>query len=149
MRLSVLSAPSGGRTQHGTDSSLYKVDSSEPVFVHMVSAPVRCAVLCSQPQYGYTARHHSQALTDPSGAAEPYHPSWGNFGPDSRGECGAVAARRFHMPNRYKDRRNNAPFWYSFDYGNVHFTVISTEHALTPGSRQYEWLAEELSQVDR
>lgn len=86
--------------------------------------------------------------SDPSGVAEPYQPSWGNFGPDSRGECGVVMARRFHMPS-YRNRRDNAPFWYSFDYGSVHFTVISTEHSLVPGSRQYDWLEAELAAVDR
>lgn len=30
----------------------------------------------------------------------------------------------------------NPPFWYSFEYGSVHFTVISTEHDLTRGSDQ-------------
>ncbi len=34
--------------------------------------------------------------------------------------------------------RDNAPFWYSYDYGSVHFTVISTEHSLEHGSPQYE-----------
>ena len=33
--------------------------------------------------------------------------------------------------------RANAPFWYSYDYGSVHFTVISTEHSLERGSPQY------------
>ena len=91
---------------------------------------MRRAVYALRLQYGYTARRGSSAavFTDPSGAPGPYHPSWGNFGPDSQGECGAVTARRFHMPN-YKGRRDNAPFWYGFDYGSVHFTVISTEHA--------------------
>ena len=26
--------------------------------------------------------------------------------------------------------------WYGFDFGPVHFTVISTEHDFTPGSKQ-------------
>lgn len=100
-------------------------------------------------QYGYTAkRGSSSALTDPSGAAEPYQPSWGNYGPDSRGECGVPTARRFHMPNS-RNRRDNAPFWYGFDYGSVHFTMLSTEHSLVPGSRQYSWLEQELEGVDR
>ena len=34
-------------------------------------------------------------------------------------------------------RHENAPFWYSFDYGSVHFVMISTEHDVTPGSHQY------------
>lgn len=100
-------------------------------------------------EQGYNARKGSfAALTDPSGATEPYRPSWGNYGPDSRGECGVIAARRFHMPD-YKGRRDNAPFWYGFDYGSVHFTTISTEHSLVPGSRQYKWLEAELAAVDR
>lgn len=45
--------------------------------------------------------------------------------------------------------RPNAPFWYSFDYGSVHFTVISTENSVEPGSRQYAWLEADLAAVDR
>ena len=28
------------------------------------------------------------------------------------------------------------PFWFSYDYGSVHFTTLSSEHDLTEGSRQ-------------
>ena len=31
----------------------------------------------------------------------------------------------------------NPPFWYSFDYGSIHFVMLSTEHDVTPGSHQY------------
>ena len=31
----------------------------------------------------------------------------------------------------------NSPFWYSFDYGSIHFVMLSTEHDVTPGSHQY------------
>ena len=44
-------------------------------------------------------------------------------------------AKRFIMPDReaaaWENRGpepSNAPFWYSFEYGAAHFTVISTEH---------------------
>ncbi|KAK9842562.1 hypothetical protein WJX81_006229 [Elliptochloris bilobata] len=43
----------------------------------------------------------------------------------------------------------NPPFWYSFEYGSVHFAVISTEHDLTHGSDQREWLEKDLAGVDR
>lgn len=33
------------------------------------------------------------AAHDLSGATEPYHPPWGNFGEESGGECGAMTAR--------------------------------------------------------
>lgn len=38
---------------------------------------------------------------------------------------------------------------YSFEYGPVHFTVMSTEHEFTAGSQQYQWLAADLGSVDR
>jgi hypothetical protein len=36
----------------------------------------------------------------------------------------------------------NPPFWYSFSHGSVHFVVLSSEHNLAPGSKQYRvsWL---------
>ena len=37
------------------------------------------------------------AERDPTGAG-PYQPPWGNYGADSGGECGAMAAARFLMP---------------------------------------------------
>lgn len=39
--------------------------------------------------------------------------------------------------------------WYSFDYGNVHFTFMSTEHDCTPGSEQHAWIQRDLASVDR
>ena len=39
--------------------------------------------------------------------------------------------------NALPPARPNPPFWYSFSHGSVHFVVISTEHDLRPGSRQY------------
>lgn len=40
-------------------------------------------------------------------------------------------------------------FWYSYDYGLVHTIVISSEHNLAEGSRQYEWLKKDLKEVNR
>ena len=70
-------------------------------------------------------------------------------GNDSGGECGVATARRFIMPGatlsdsadsaaENHGRRENPPFWYSFDYGSVHFVMLSTEHDVTPGSAQYQ-----------
>jgi len=53
-------------------------------------------------------------------STQPFHPYWSNYGDDSQGECGVPFLNRFHMPHN--------SLWYSFDYGNVHFTLISTEH---------------------
>ena len=79
-------------------------------------------------------------------------PVW-PVGNDSGGECGVATARRFIMPGAYLDAAKqeaanhgssiNSPFWYSFDYGSVHFVMLSTEHDVTPGSHQYRvsnWL---------
>lgn len=65
-------------------------------------------------------------------------------GNDSGGECGVAVASRFTMPdakaggtgNSHRAVRSNAPFWYSFEYGAAHFTVISTEHDVRKGSPQ-------------
>ena len=44
--------------------------------------------------------HSSGGGMDPSGAqGDGFHPSWGNFGGDSGGECGVPVFNRFHMPD--------------------------------------------------
>ncbi|KAG2445750.1 hypothetical protein HXX76_000356 [Chlamydomonas incerta] len=44
---------------------------------------------------------------DPSGEA-PYQPDWGNYGPESGGECGSMTAHRFIMPGVELDQRPGA-----------------------------------------
>lgn len=82
---------------------------------------------------------------DPSHAGGVgFHPSWGNYGHDSGGECGVPVFYRFHMPDN-----GNSLWWYSYNYGLAHFTVFSTEHNFTAGSLQYQWLENDLQSVDR
>jgi len=84
---------------------------------------------------------------DPSGVAEYYNPSWGNFNDwhlSSGGECGVPFSRRFHMPDN-----GNGNFWYSYDVGSVHVIAFSTENNLTRGSLQWDWLVNDLAAVDR
>ncbi|GFH07435.1 purple acid phosphatase [Haematococcus lacustris] len=107
--------------------------------------------LASRVPYMVSVGNHEYDFTgstanDLSGVKDSYHPKWGNFGDDSGGECGAMVARRFSMPSHPSF---NSPFWYAFDYGSVHFTMISTEHDISPGSRQYKWLEANLAGVDR
>lgn len=61
-------------------------------------------------------------------------------GNDSGGECGVAVAKRFVMPDGVtaSGPSSNAPFWYGFNYGSVHFTIISTEHDLHKRSPQRE-----------
>ncbi|XP_064404192.1 uncharacterized protein LOC135349586 [Halichondria panicea] len=65
-------------------------------------------------------------------------------GTDSGGECGVPHERRFPMPRPSLDEA-----WYEFDYGPVHFFLMSTEHNFTVGSPQYNYMKARLSMVDR
>lgn len=86
-----------------------------------------------------------KGIRDPSGdKADGFHPSWGNYGHDSGGECGVPVLHRFHMPDN-----GNKIWWYSFKYGAVHFVFMSTEHNFTAGTKQYQWLERDMRSVDR
>eukprot|EP00743_Colponemidia_sp_Colp-15_P003432 GILK01003706.1.p1 GENE.GILK01003706.1~~GILK01003706.1.p1 ORF type:complete len:883 (-),score=159.18 GILK01003706.1:160-2808(-) len=39
--------------------------------------------------------------------------------------------------------------WYSYDWGSIHFTVMSSEHNFFEDSEQYKWVARDLARVDR
>ena len=47
------------------------------------------------------------------------------------------------------DRFFNLFYRYSYDYGLVHYIMMSTEHNFEPGSRQYMWLENDLKKIDR
>eukprot|EP01043_Picozoa_sp_COSAG02_P018861 COSAG02_NODE_893_length_16140_cov_19.677621_1_plen_552_part_00 len=64
---------------------------------------------------------------------------------------------RYRMPPRtpvIASSLNSQPqpgperYYYSFSHRNIRFISISTEHALTPGSAQYQWLETELAAAD-
>jgi hypothetical protein len=65
-------------------------------------------------------------------------------GTDSGGECGVAYESLLPMPTPTKDQP-----WYSFNYGNIHIVLISTEHNFDHGSDQYNWLERDLHAVDR
>eukprot|EP01035_Chromulina_nebulosa_P018126 gene18126-23780_t len=91
--------------------------------------------------------HTSGGENDPSGASgQGYHPSWGNYGSDSYGECGVPLYYRFSAP---QSALSNAIFWYSFSYGPVLVIQMSSEHDFSSGSDQYNWLKLTLQTVDR
>ncbi|GLI58698.1 hypothetical protein VaNZ11_000448, partial [Volvox africanus] len=55
-----------------------------------------------------------------------------------------------HPPHlTYRRNSPNPPFWYSFASGPVHFSMLSSEHDLEPGSTQQSWLESDLVAVDR
>jgi calcineurin-like phosphoesterase family protein/purple acid phosphatase-like protein len=37
--------------------------------------------------------------------------------------------------------------YYSFDYGNAHFTIVDSNQPLRPGTDQYEWIARDLAKT--
>ncbi|EQC32020.1 hypothetical protein SDRG_10219 [Saprolegnia diclina VS20] len=80
---------------------------------------------------------------DPS-HLENFHPSWGNYGADSSGECGVPMVHRFHAPTN-----GHGLFWYSFAYGPITVVQMSSEHNFLPGSVQHQWLNATLAAIDR
>lgn len=78
--------------------------------------------------------------------ADGYRPAWGDMMQDSKGECGVPMAKRFKMPT---SNLSNGVFWYSYDFANVHTVVISSEHDVSPGSPQFDFLLHDLKNVDR
>ena len=67
------------------------------------------------------------------------------MGDDSNGECSVPAYHRFKsMP-----ANGNSLYWYSYDLGNTHVVMISTEHNCSLGSPQYSWLEKDLELVNR
>ena len=79
--------------------------------------------------------------------AQPWRPSWTDFGTDSGGECGVPYVTRFHMPEGAPGSLRN--MHYSFDYGNTHFVVMSTETDWLTNSTQFAFLEADLKAVDR
>lgn len=46
------------------------------------------------------------------------------------------------------DNIESAVFWFSLDYGRVHFIFMSTEHSYSPGSAQRAWIEQDLAKAD-
>jgi len=55
-------------------------------------------------------------------------------------------SNRFEMPANESGGFYN--FYFSFDYGNVHFTCISSETNYTAGSPQYAWIQQDLAKAN-
>ncbi|XP_073054996.1 probable inactive purple acid phosphatase 2 [Primulina eburnea] len=88
--------------------------------------------------------------------SQPWKPDWSYavYGTDGGGECGVPYSLRFHMPgNSSEPTGTRAPatrnLYYSFDMGVVHFVYFSTETDFLPGSKQYDFLKNDLELVDR
>jgi len=121
--------------------------------IEPISSRVPYAVTVGNHDYGWLPgigkkKHHHSRAVDASGLEKPYLPEWGNFSPDSNGECGWPLVQRFVMPESRHHSPSRAPFWYSVRMGPAHFVIISGEHDLSNGSEQRAWLEGELDAVD-
>ncbi|EER00438.1 conserved hypothetical protein [Perkinsus marinus ATCC 50983] len=93
-----------------------------------------------QPLVTSVGNHEYVSSDNPHG----WYPPFGNYDfPDSGGECGVP------FTHRYPVGSEEAKYWYSFDYGLVHYVMISTEHNYLNGSDQHKWLEDDLANVDR
>lgn len=83
---------------------------------------------------------------EPQFTTMPYMPCWGSHGdPHQADNC----YDQFDLPLNGTGIGNEQ--YYSFDYGNVHFTVLYalvTDSRILPGSDQYNWLESDLQQAD-
>ncbi|KAL1551117.1 prolyl aminopeptidase [Salvia divinorum] len=87
---------------------------------------------------------------------QPWKPDWSSmvYDKDGGGECGVPYSLRFHMPgNSSEPTGTRAPatrnLYYSFNMGVVHFVYLSTETNFLTGSKQYEFLKNDLESVNR
>ncbi|DBA00425.1 TPA: hypothetical protein N0F65_012956 [Lagenidium giganteum] len=110
--------------------------------IEKIAASMPYMVSVGNHEYDYLA----YTSHDPSGVShhDRFAPPEANFGSDSHGECGVPISRRFHMPDN-----GNGVFWYSYEAGLAHHTVISAEHNFTAGSKLFEWLNNDLRSVNR
>ncbi len=98
-------------------------------------------------------------MIEPVAASVPWMVSMGNHerdypksggmysSRDSGGECGIPTLAYFPMPgggwkpdNKQEKAVVTDSPWYSFDYGPIHVTVMSTEHDYSPGSQQHTFI---------
>ncbi|MDP8257731.1 MAG: metallophosphoesterase [Candidatus Alcyoniella australis] len=87
------------------------------------------------------------ATSAPVAARSAYYPIYGNH--EDREEEGIdgkdVYSAIFSNPGEQSLSGNE--FYYSFNYSNAHFVVVSTEHGFQPGDAQYQWIADDLEET--
>lgn len=71
-----------------------------------------------------------------------------NVGNHDMHNGGAVIADSFVNPPNSSTDPIARELYYSFDYGNAHFTVLATELSTSNGSEQYQWLEDDLANSD-
>ena len=95
---------------------------------------------------GYDIRLWEIALEEiaPISADYPYYPVFGNH--ERRNEQGVIGADVYSMlfSNPGEASGSGTELYYSFDYGNAHFTLLDTNTDIDPESEQGQWLRADL-----
>jgi hypothetical protein len=78
-------------------------------------------------------------ITAPLGAIAPIVPALGNHDGERHGAGGSITAGLFGLPT--------TNFWTSYDYGGVHFVILSTNEMTNMAQR--DWLREDLAKARR
>ncbi|XP_065178653.1 uncharacterized protein LOC135809268 [Sycon ciliatum] len=117
----------------------------EKFFYHIesIATLVPYHVAIGHGEYDHTSTPSSRKS---KGVETQKKPTWSNYGNNYADVCGVPMAERFPMP---QSPGSNGVFWYGVNVANVHFVMISTEHDLSPGSVQLNWLRYDLSAVNR
>lgn len=71
----------------------------------------------------------------------PWLPVYGNHEQDK------YLNQFFKLPSNASFDTTNWGHWYSIDYNNIHITVLDLYRDYSPGSEQYNWLVNDLSNV--
>ena len=58
------------------------------------------------------------------------------------GECGVVTNLLYRQPTVLESTETTQGAWWSYDVGIIHFVGMSTEHNFSIGSKQWQWLKE-------
>lgn len=84
-------------------------------------------------------------ILEPLAAFTPYNPAVGNH--ESIDDFTGFKLR--YAMDSLQKHSGGGYFYYSFDYGNVHTIILSSETDFHVGSQQHKWLVQDLKSIDR
>jgi len=130
-----------------TSALLAQVQDEREVDMVMIAGDLCYAGLSSAaPRYNITADDEFEHIWDlwgiqnePIAATRPLMVGVGNH--EKFYNFSSFNAR-YKMPAERSGGSQN--FWYSYDYGNVHWVSVSSEHSLTEDSEQMNWIVADL-----
>lgn len=111
------------------------------LLIERVASKIAYLIAMGNHEYGFSEGRAVNVAKFPS---HPLLEQADENGHQAKGECGVPTLKRFIMPEN-----GNDAFWYSSDMGLVHHTVMTAELDFSVGSTQYQWLQQDLAQVDR